>query len=131
MNGLLMLVYLYSALYNLDPVLVESIIEVESGFQSDRIGALGELGMMQLRPEYFYHKDLAKPEINLQIGIAYLAEVKEQCKHKEDNTFIVCYNAGVTGGNRIKYPKKQSYYKRVMKLYDTKRRQSNAKDSTL
>lgn len=119
MSKILSLILLYSKLYNLDPLLVLSIVKVESNFNTDAIGELGEVGLLQLRPEYaeVSSKDLLKPEVNIKVGIKHLAEAKKYCTHKENNYWVICYNLGVARGNKIKYPRLHKYYKMVMFEY--------------
>lgn len=52
---------------------------------------------------------------NIMRGTAILAEAKKKCKHTIDETWIVCFNLGITGGSKIRFPKKWKYYKKVMR----------------
>lgn len=105
----------YAAVYGINANLALAVVSVESGFVPTKIGSIGERGLFQVRPEYAsVSKDsLLNVKVNIKEGIRKLAEAKRLCKHKLDNTFIVCYNAGVTGGSRLKWPKKFHYYKKV------------------
>jgi len=127
----LQLVSVYSLIYGVDPNLALAVASHESKMNTQAVGALGELGLMQLRPEYFAescklpqsHKEpcgreLLKPEVNLQIGIKNLAELQKTCRHKKDGTYVICHNLGLSGAAKIKHPKQQSYYKLVMVEYD-------------
>jgi hypothetical protein len=117
---ILSLVLQFSMLYNVDPHLVMAVIETESNFNVQAVGAKGEVGLMQLMPSsfpQFKKKDLFKPELNIALGIKHLADMKTECKHKLDKTFIVCYNLGAPKGNKIKHPKLFAYYKKVYPKY--------------
>lgn len=117
-NTLLALVMYYANMYGVNPHLALSVIQVESGFNHKAVGLLGEIGLMQLRPEYVDKSvNLFDPEINIKLGIKKLADVKKSCYHKKNKTFVICYNLGVKGGSRIKYPYKFSYYKKVIAAY--------------
>lgn len=118
MNNIAAIILAWSIHYNIDPTLVTKIIKVESNYNVNAIGEHGEIGLMQLKPESFPEykkKELFNPNINIMLGIKYLAEVKEKCKHKYKNTFVICYNKGVTGGSKINYPKLDSYYIKINK----------------
>lgn len=119
MGSILALVLLYSSQYGVDPALAMSVIQVESGFNAQAVGEHGEIGLMQLMPEYFpvSREALFDPRTNIKLGIEHLAEAQKQCKHNQDNSWIVCYNLGVSKGNSIRYPKLFPYYKRVMLQY--------------
>lgn len=106
----------YCSIYKVDPVLVRSMIQVESSGDSSKVGDLGEIGLLQLRPEYF-GKGLKDPKHNIEAGVKHLAYLQDHCIHKTDETFIICYNVGIAGAKKIKNPKKFIYYKNVMKEY--------------
>ena len=65
----------------------------------------------------FTVEQLKNPSINLVEGMRMLQAAKLRCKHKQDKTWLICYNQGVSSGSRIKNPKSQSYYKQVMSEY--------------
>lgn len=61
---------------SLDPVLIESIIRQESGFQPDAVSATGAVGLMQLMPETAQALGVADsydPKQNVAGGSEYLA----------------------------------------------------------
>lgn len=129
------LIATYSMMYGVDPNLAAAVIAHESKFNVEAVGEIGEIGLMQLRPEYFAAsckgnsvskptpksivcgRELFSPELNIKIGIQHLADLKKRCPHRKDNTYIVCHNVGVVGGGRLKNPKAFSYYKKVMAEY--------------
>lgn len=141
MTGLLNLITTYSLLYGVDPRMVMSIVQLESRFNTFAVGQHGELGLMQLRPEYFskscqknFQPNVKTPESvkikkipcgqelflaeeNLKIGIQNLKKVMQSCAHKKDGTWVLCHNLGVKGASRIKHPKEFAYYKEVMRNY--------------
>lgn len=121
MLDILTAILIQSSAQKVDPYLVAAVVQVESQFNPQTVGSIGEIGLMQLRPEYFANgrpKDLFNPEMNIRLGIGYLAKIKNRCRHKVGNTFLVCYNAGVTGGSRIKNPSQFPYVVRVSKAYN-------------
>lgn len=61
--------------------LAEAVTQVESGFHPERIGTVGEIGLMQVRPRTAAMlgfqgtpDQLALPEVNIRYGVAYLAQ---------------------------------------------------------
>lgn len=50
---ILQLITSYSMLYNVDPKVTIAIVQQESSMNSMAVGSLGEIGLMQLRPEFF------------------------------------------------------------------------------
>jgi soluble lytic murein transglycosylase-like protein len=61
--------------------IAHAVIQIESGYDPDAIGSVGEVGLMQVRPstaEMMGFRgtptELAKPEINVKFGVRYLAE---------------------------------------------------------
>jgi hypothetical protein len=93
MYHLVALVYRNSQQFGYDPLLVLAVIHVETGFRRDARGTYldgrpsGAMGLMQLQfatakdvavdlgITLTSEKDLFKPEINIPIGIAYLAKL--------------------------------------------------------
>jgi len=116
---ILRLIIQFAMMYHVDPYIVESVIQVESSWNTKASGMYGEVGLMQLYPKYFNQPVayLKKDENNIRLGVQHLAKMKKECPHKTDNTWIICYNLGVVGAAKIKYPKKFPYYKKVMFFY--------------
>ena len=61
--------------------IADAVMAIESGYDPSRIGGVGEIGLMQIRPSTasmlgFRGSDteLAKPDVNIHLGVAYLAE---------------------------------------------------------
>jgi soluble lytic murein transglycosylase-like protein len=130
-----------SAAFNMDPAIVQSVVTVESNFNHLTIGPVGEIGLMQLRPEYFSIKKYAynffrepspfdvfahtskderslfDPKENLTIGIQYLKEVQTKCSHLGEIEFVICYNRGVVGGLNVADPSRDQYVLKVSKVY--------------
>jgi hypothetical protein len=66
---------------NLPADIAEAVVRVESSFNPATIGTVGEIGLMQVRPETaammgFRGSDaeLARPEINIHYGVTYLGK---------------------------------------------------------
>jgi soluble lytic murein transglycosylase-like protein len=110
---------LYAGAYDLDPKLVYSVIQVESSWNANAVGNHGEVGLMQVVPKYvpIPREKLFDPRQNVHYGIRALASAKARCKHKERNTFLLCFNRGIVGGSRVENPYEDAYYKKVMVEY--------------
>ena len=105
---------LAGAINGIDPDLVMAIIEVESHFNPKAVGGKGERGLMQLRPQFFPDASF-NIERNIFQGVAHLAVVRERCAHKQDLTWVTCFNGGTS--RYLKDPTANVYYQRVMNAY--------------
>jgi len=61
--------------------LAEAVAYIESGYNPEKIGGVGEIGLMQVRPETAAMlgfqgttEELAAPETNIRYGVTYLAQ---------------------------------------------------------
>jgi hypothetical protein len=59
----------------------DAVVRVESDYNPDTIGTVGEIGLMQIRPETAAmlgfrgsNEELARPEINIHYGVIYLSK---------------------------------------------------------
>ena len=99
------LIYKYSEIYELDPLLASAVIKVESNFQAYAQSNRGAIGLMQIMPETgkemarrlkkkpFVASDLNNPEINIKIGLYYLARLKKQF-NGDVYLALAAYNGG-------------------------------------
>jgi len=118
MNSILSLIIIYCNLYGTDPKLVYSVMKVESNFNPQAVSSKGAVGLMQVMPTLKMPKErLFDPETNISEGVFRLVQAQKECVHKDDMTFIVCYNLGAGKGNKIKHAKLWKYYQQVMKEY--------------
>lgn len=98
-------VYKYSEENKIDPALIFAIIKAESNFDEKVVSSSGAVGLMQLMErtgmeqskkhgKNYQYKDLYNPEINIELGTAYLAELI----NKYNGNYylaITAYNAGI------------------------------------
>jgi Transglycosylase SLT domain len=65
----------------LPPDIADAVAAVESGYDPGAIGSIGEIGLMQVRPETAVMlgfkgdlAELAKPDVNIHYGVTYLSQ---------------------------------------------------------
>jgi hypothetical protein len=121
---ILKLIFCISQAANVSPYITQAVVHVESSFKADAVGAVGEQGLMQLRPEYFGadELDLFDPEVNLTLGVQNLRRLKEQCRDVAERSgwkrgWVICHNTGPTGGKRLQEPHEHEYLKKVKRAY--------------
>jgi soluble lytic murein transglycosylase-like protein len=64
---------------NVDPILIASIVQHESGFRTNAKGKKGEVGLMQLNIKN--KNDYWTPKKNIEKGIKIFKSKKVQCKN--------------------------------------------------
>jgi len=90
--------------HGFDPLFVLAVIKHESRFNPEAIGGVGEIGLMQIRPEtakwiakkfkieYHGKETLKNPAVNIKIGTAYLAMLRDKFGHGQ--LYLSAYNMG-------------------------------------
>lgn len=121
----------YSKLYEMDPLLVHSVIEVESCFDTYAVSRVGARGLMQLMPKTAESLGVNEPfnsKENIRGGISYLRKMLNKFDNNQELA-LAAYNAGPTAVSKYKgippYRETQSYVKRIVKKY--KRYKDNPK----
>jgi soluble lytic murein transglycosylase-like protein len=111
--------------YGINPLLLHSIIHVESRHQASAVSPMGARGLMQVMPataKGFGVKDanqLSDPAVNLRVGAAYLRKLDKM--FDGDLTLILAgYNAGegavIKSGYKIpRYAETQAYVRDVLR----------------
>lgn len=114
--------------HNVDPLLVNSVIRVESGFNPAAVSPKGAQGLMQLIPataRRFGVDDPFDPKKNIEGGVKYL-EYLQSLFPNDLNLMIAAYNAGegaVSHYNSIPpYPETVAYVDRVHQHYANAKR---------
>ena len=116
--------------YNFDPFFLLAVISGESSFNPHIVGTSGEIGLMQIRPttaawiakkfklKFKGAKSLKNPKINIQIGAAYLAYLRDKFE-QESQLYLAAYNMGATNVKRAmrKKIKPRDYARHIMKRY--------------
>lgn len=94
----------YSEEYDMDKILIASIINVESHYKKDAVSNMGAKGLMQLLPETakwvteqldmdFVEDKLFEPEYNIQLGSFYIKHLINYFKNVD--LAIIAYNGGI------------------------------------
>lgn len=130
----------YAAVHRLDPFLMAALMCQESTFQADVRSPANAWGLMQVLPSTgrryaqrlgirpFTTARLTNPEVNIRIGMAYFADLRDQFDQLADA--LAAYNAGENRVVRwraerpnvpleefiddIPFPETQHYVKRVL-----------------
>jgi len=118
------LVQRYSEKYDVDPILVMALVQVESVFRPQAVSRRRAVGLMQINPVTARHLGLSdpmEPEANLEAGIRYLASLKDAFDDDLKLT-LAAYNAGPTTVRRLgKVPpikETQAFVNRVLGQVD-------------
>lgn len=97
--------------------IVDAVVYVESNYDPSVIGGVGEIGLMQVRPETAAMlgfrgsaEELAKPEINIHYGVTYLSKAWRLANGDLCRT-LMKYRAG--HGEEVMTPRSQSYCNRA------------------
>lgn len=134
-----------AARHNVDPQLVRAVVFQESRFKHDAVGRKGEAGLMQVMPKNAAadwarlngrktpsHAELMQVELNLEIGVWYLAKALNKWQKYKDQIplALIQYNAGERRAerwkpetfdgdavSRIKIPSTSAYVKNTMRRY--------------
>jgi len=112
-----------------DPLLVRSVIQVESNYNPYAVSLKGAQGLMQLMPATA--RDLGvgnsfDPRENIEAGVRYLKQLQDL--YQNDRLALAAYNAGPGAvkkyGQVPPYPETQAYVKRVGQRYVDARKEA-------
>jgi membrane-bound lytic murein transglycosylase MltF len=96
--------------YDIDADLVLAIAYTESNLNPYVVGAHGEIGVFQLRPQYYKVSGDIKKDIIL--AIKHLVHLKNKYEPKHDDAWFVLFNYGEYF--KFKDIKRTGYYNKVM-----------------
>lgn len=117
--------------HDVDPLLVQSLISVESGYNSNAVSPKGAQGLMQLMPATARMLGVSNsfdPQQNIEAGVKYLKYL--QGIYKDDRLALAAYNAGPAAVEKYRsippYAETQNYVKQVAKQYSEARKTAAA-----
>ncbi len=120
--------------YNVDPLLVQSVIEVESNYNAAAVSPKGAQGLMQLMPQTARRFDVRNSFNaleNIDGGVRYLKYLLAQFGDADPRLALAAYNAGENAVLRHKgvppYPETMQYVQRVGKKYVEAKRAADAR----
>ena len=109
--------------HDVDPLLVQSVIQTESAFQPLAVSPKGAEGLMQLMPataRRFGVSDVFDPQENIEGGVKYLKYLRDL--FQDDRLAIAAYNAGEGAVAKYKgvppYRETAAYVDKVSRRYD-------------
>jgi soluble lytic murein transglycosylase-like protein len=112
----------HSSRYDIDPLLVRAVIEIESGFQPEAVSRAGAQGLMQIMPATGAELGLTSPfdpDSNIQAGIRYLKQMINQ--FGTIPLALAAYNAGPNAVKRYggipPFAETEQYVQKVLSLY--------------
>jgi soluble lytic murein transglycosylase-like protein len=118
--------------HSIDPLLIHSVIQVESNYNARAVSNKGAQGLMQLTPptaRMLGVSDSFDPQQNIEAGVRYLKHLKDL--YKDDRLALAAYNAGPGAVDKYKqqvppYKETRDYVEQVGKRYDQARRAAGA-----
>ncbi len=113
----------YSDRYDVDPILVRAVIQVESSFDPKCVSRRGARGLMQLMPEtakQYGVTHIFDPNENIQGGVHYLADLLKLFPRDLPRA-LAAYNAGENAVFKYAgippYDETMTYVKRALTVY--------------
>jgi soluble lytic murein transglycosylase-like protein len=117
--------------HEVDPLLVHSIIKVESNYNVHAVSNKGAQGLMQLTPSTARMLGVSNsfdPQQNIEAGVKYLKYLKDL--YQDDRLALAAYNAGPGAVDKYKwippYAETENYVYQVGKRYGEARRAADA-----
>jgi len=112
--------------HQVDPLLVGSVIEVESNYNQYAVSPKGAEGLMQLMPEtarMLGVRNSFDARENIEAGVRYLKTLQEQ--YKDNRLALAAYNAGPGAVDKYKwvppFPETRKYVDEVGRRYEEAR----------
>jgi soluble lytic murein transglycosylase len=115
----------------MDPVFLLAVIKTESKFNQNAIGSVGEVGLMQIRPEtaewicnkfnikWKGREALKDPSYNVLVGSFYMLYLKNTLNKSKPVRYITAYNTGLKTLKHMSPEKfkESDYFNRVVTNY--------------
>jgi hypothetical protein len=107
----------YSQMLGVDHKVALAVAKVESQYNPKAISKDKEdVGVFQLRAKYYPQyskKELFNPHTNVILGLLTLKQMRKECPHKLNKSWTICYNRGVAGAKKVKFPEKDKYVRQI------------------
>ena len=120
--------------HQVDPLLVQSVMQVESNYNPYAVSRKGAEGLMQLMPSTSRMLGVTNsfdPVENIEAGVKYLKYL--QSLYHDDRLALAAYNAGPSAVTKFSevppYPETQNYVERVGQRYRAAREAAGAPDA--
>jgi len=108
--------------HGVDPLLVQSVIQVESNYNAYAVSPKGAEGLMQLMPQTSHMLGVSNafdPGENIEAGVRYLRYLQDL--YKDDRLALAAYNAGPGAVEKFKaippFPETRKYVEKVGQRY--------------
>lgn len=108
--------------HHVDPLLVHSVIQAESNYDSAAVSPKGAEGLMQLMPSTARMLGVSNtfdPSQNIEAGVKYLKYLQDL--YKDDRMALAAYNAGPGAVDKFKrvppYPETRKYVEKISRSY--------------
>jgi soluble lytic murein transglycosylase-like protein len=110
--------------HQVDPRLIQAVMQVESGYNAQAVSRVGAIGLMQLMPETARNlavSDPYDPDQNVRGGTTYLRRMLDRFQGSLELA-VAAYNAGPEAVERYRgippYAETRDYVRRVLALYN-------------
>ena len=120
--------------HNIDPLLVQSVIQVESNYNHFAVSPKGAEGLMQLMPGTARMLGVSNsfdPAENIEAGVKYLRYL--QNVYQDDRLALAAYNAGPKAVDKYKgtppFPETQDYVNQVGQRYQRAKQDEAVKNA--
>jgi soluble lytic murein transglycosylase-like protein len=120
--------------HNVDPLLVQSVIQVESNYNHYAVSPKGAEGLMQLMPGTARMLGVSNsfdPAQNIEAGVKYLRYL--QSVYQDDRLALAAYNAGPKAVDKYKgtppFAETQDYVNQVGQRYQTAKQNEAVKNA--
>lgn len=121
--------------YEISPLLVDSVVQVESNYNPFAVSSKGALGLMQLMPSTarrFGVENPFDPRQNIDGGVRYLKFL--QNTFQDDRLALAAYNAGEKAVAKYAgvppYPETLNYVAKVGKKYEARKASAKTEPAT-
>ena len=116
--------------YQMDPIFIMAVIKTESSFNPEALGGVGEIGLMQIKPDtaawiaeryemkFKGPKSLKDPNENIRVGVAYFSYLRLDFENLP-GSYVNAYNMGPANVRRMlaNNKKPKEYSLKVMSNY--------------